>query len=87
MASIAVRIRTSDTPAPKQFQLRQPIGGLRASPFQPGGRYLLPLHHAAHCSSSPAVVALLLARGPAGSVRAESVHGNTPLALAEEFSG
>jgi hypothetical protein len=33
------------------------------------------------------VVALLLARGPAGSVRAGSVHWNTPLALAEEFSG
>jgi hypothetical protein len=35
----------------------------------------LPLHCAAFHSRSPAVVALLLARGPAGAARAVSVHG------------
>jgi hypothetical protein len=43
---------------------------------------MLPLHRAAVFSSSPAVVALLLARGPAGSWRAEDTHGDTPLARA-----
>jgi hypothetical protein len=35
-------------------------------------------------SRFPAVVALLLARGPAGSARAETADGNTPLYLAEQ---
>jgi hypothetical protein len=38
----------------------------------------LPLHLAAGFSWSPAVVALLLARGPPGAVRAEAL-GHTPL--------
>ena len=49
----------------------------------PGSGKSLPLHLAARYSRSPAVVALLLARGPAGSVRAKNVAGNTPLRLAE----
>ena len=36
------------------------------------GQKCLPIHWAARYSSFPAVVALLLARGPAGSARAES---------------
>jgi hypothetical protein len=44
----------------------------------------LPLHCAAYHSPSPAVVALLLARGPAAAARAESMLGRTPLALAEK---
>jgi hypothetical protein len=43
----------------------------------------LPLHCAAFFSRSPAVVALLLARGPAGAVRVQDEYGRTPLALAE----
>jgi ankyrin repeat protein len=46
----------------------------------------LPLHHAADRSWSPAVVALLLARGPAGAARAENGYGRTPLALAEKYT-
>jgi hypothetical protein len=49
----------------------------------PGWGKYLPLHYAAWYSRSPAVVALLLARGPAGAVRAESAGGHTPLAMAE----
>ena len=49
------------------------------------GRYkLLPLHFAASNSAFPAVVALLLGRGPAGSVRAKTASGRIPLAFAEE---
>jgi ankyrin repeat protein len=49
----------------------------------PAGNYkFLPLHLAAIHSPSPAVVALLLARGPAGSARAEGENGSTPLDLA-----
>ena len=41
----------------------------------PGIANRLPLHYAAEFSSSPAVVALLLARGPAGALRAKmGVH-------------
>jgi hypothetical protein len=43
----------------------------------------LPLHYAAWHSPSPAVVGLLLARGPAGAVRAEARDGRTPLRYAE----
>ena len=50
----------------------------------PGYCKCLPLHRAADNSPFPAVVALLLARGPAGSVRAEDVRGHTPLVHAEE---
>jgi ankyrin repeat protein len=46
----------------------------------------LPLHCAAYYSQSPAVVALLLARGPAGSARAEDEDGWTPLRWAEEYN-
>jgi ankyrin repeat protein len=50
----------------------------------PGGdSEQLPLHVAAWLSPSPAVVALLLARGPAGALRAKEGLGRTPLALAE----
>jgi hypothetical protein len=49
----------------------------------PGLNGLLPLHWAACLSRSAAVVALLLARGPAGALRAEIASGHTPLALAE----
>jgi hypothetical protein len=52
----------------------------------PGYGKWLPLHWAASNSWSPAVVALLLARGPAGSARAEDVVGRTPLAIAEAFN-
>jgi hypothetical protein len=44
----------------------------------------LPLHCAALYSPFSAVVALLLARGPAGSARAVTAGGRTPLALADE---
>jgi hypothetical protein len=47
---------------------------------------MLPLHHAARNSSSPAMVALLLARGPAGSARTENANGRTPLACAEHYN-
>jgi hypothetical protein len=46
----------------------------------------LPLHYAAWKSPFPAVVALLLARGPAGALRAENAYGNTPLYYAEQFN-
>jgi hypothetical protein len=52
----------------------------------PGSSKFLPLHIAAMNSRSPAVVALLMARGPAGSARAASTGGGTPLLLAENFS-
>jgi ankyrin repeat protein len=52
----------------------------------PGGHKRLPLHIAAWKSSSPAVVALLLTRGPAGASRAKDRWGGTPLYLAEEFN-
>jgi ankyrin repeat protein len=48
----------------------------------PGSFKRLPLHHAAIHSRSPAVVALLLARGPAASAR-DSACGGTALAYAE----
>jgi hypothetical protein len=46
----------------------------------------LPLHRAASNSRFPAVVALLLARGPAGSARAETAGGCTPLSYAEHIN-
>ena len=50
------------------------------------GRYKkLPLHWAASRSRSPAVVAILLARGPAGALRAVVGFGRTPLYLAERY--
>ena len=52
----------------------------------PGECKALPLHWAARNSPFPAVVALLLARGPAGSARAKTVHGDTPLYYAERFN-
>ena len=48
----------------------------------PGYDKALPLHVAAYFSRSPAVVALLLARGPAAALRAKDENGRTPLALA-----
>jgi hypothetical protein len=45
----------------------------------PGYDKCLPLHWAAWFSRFPAVVAHLLARGPAGSARAETAGGRTPL--------
>ena len=45
----------------------------------PGWNKILPLHLAACDSPFPAVVALLLARGPAGAARAKSGTGFTPL--------
>ena len=52
----------------------------------PGLRKVLPLHRAADNSPFPAVVALLLARGPAGSARAKDAYGRTPLAFAELYN-
>jgi hypothetical protein len=62
----------------------------------PGSGKWLPLHRAASHSRSPAVVEILLARGPAGAARATThrpglfagpgAAGRTPLALAEEFN-
>ena len=52
----------------------------------PNNYKMLPLHRAAMHSQSPAVVALLLARGPAGSARAETRSGFTPLRSAEEYN-
>jgi ankyrin repeat protein len=49
----------------------------------PNNYKMLPLHRAAMHSQSPAVVALLLARGPAGVARAEDADGWTPLVWAE----
>jgi ankyrin repeat protein len=49
----------------------------------PGLSKRLPLHHAADNSRFPAVVALLLARGPAGAARAKDEDGHTPLDFAE----
>ena len=49
----------------------------------PGWCKCLPLHAAAWKSPSAAVVALLLARGPAGALLAETEGGNTPLRYAE----
>jgi hypothetical protein len=49
----------------------------------PGTFKLLPLHYAAGNSPFPALVALLLARGPAGAVRAQTMNGETPLGTAE----
>ena len=52
----------------------------------PGSGKALPLHYAAMYSPLPAVVALLLERGPAGSARAENVSGYTPLWYAERYN-
>jgi hypothetical protein len=52
----------------------------------PGDFKWLPLHVAAVNSLNPAVVALLLARGPAGAAQAEDEAGDTPLWLAEKFN-
>ena len=52
----------------------------------PGRSKSLPIHWAAGYSQSPAVVALLLARGPAGSARAKTESGRTPLDLAEQYN-
>jgi ankyrin repeat protein len=43
----------------------------------------LPLHFAALKSTFPAVIELLLARGPAGSAPAEIKFGDTPLHYAD----
>jgi hypothetical protein len=46
----------------------------------------LPLHYAAAClknAGGPAVVELLLARGPPGSATSKDSSGNTPLVYAE----
>jgi hypothetical protein len=45
----------------------------------PGQNKRLPLHFAASNSPSPAVVEILLTRGPAGALRAENGDGSTPL--------
>jgi hypothetical protein len=52
----------------------------------PGGGNCLPLHIAANKSPFPAVVALLLARGPAGSARPRDGYGDTPLDRAEQVN-
>ena len=52
----------------------------------PGCYKYLPLHLAASASRSPAVVALLLARGPPGAARAEDDDEETPLHYAEEYN-
>jgi hypothetical protein len=52
----------------------------------PASGNALPLHVAAYFSRSPAVVEILLARGPPGALRAENKAGNTPLAHAEEHN-
>ena len=52
----------------------------------PGWGKELPLHRAAYYSRSPAAVALLLARGPAGSVRAKTESGRTPLSYSDQFN-
>jgi ankyrin repeat protein len=52
----------------------------------PGYGKMLPLHRAAANSRSPAVVALLLARGPPAALRAENANGCTPLASAEKYN-
>ena len=54
----------------------------------PGDYKRVPLHCAARSSPFPAVVALLLARGPAWATRAKSATGGggTPLAVAERFN-
>jgi hypothetical protein len=49
------------------------------------GKYL-PLYYAAQHSRSPAVVALLLARGPAGAAQAKDGLGRTPLRHAEVYN-
>jgi hypothetical protein len=52
----------------------------------PGFCKRLPLNIAADNSSSPAVVVLLLARGPARAARAENANRRTPLACAEHYN-
>ena len=52
----------------------------------PGSGKWLPLHRAASHSRSPAVVEILLARGPPGAARAEDGQGRTPLWCAEEYN-
>jgi hypothetical protein len=47
----------------------------------------LPLHVAAWKSTRLAVVSLILARGPAGALRAKTQKGRTPLVVAEGFNG
>jgi ankyrin repeat protein len=52
----------------------------------PDGSNGLPLHLAASYSASPAVVEILLARGPAGAARTKSATGHTPLYYAETIN-
>ena len=53
----------------------------------PGFFKFLPLHVAARNSPFPAVVALLLASGPAGSARAEGEGGRPPFVPRPTFGG
>jgi hypothetical protein len=71
-----------EAPGPELVRAMLDAGG-EAMLAVPGSSKWLPLHHAACDSPFSAVVALLLARGPAGSARAEAAIGDTPLRLAE----
>ena len=72
-------------PGPELVRAMLDAGG-EAMLAVPGYRQWRPLHCAARNSRFPAVVALLLARGPAGSARAENGFGRTPLDLAERLN-
>jgi hypothetical protein len=93
----ALNKKDGDGDVPIHDALRDPATGpeLVRAMLDAGGEAMLgvpdrykclPLHWAARNSRFPAVVALLLARGPAGALRAETEGGNTPLAFAEKFN-
>jgi hypothetical protein len=51
-----------------------------------GGMAMLPLHCTTYHSWSPAVVAMLLARGPGKAARAKTVRGHTPVDFADNWN-
>ena len=80
------RALRDEAPGPELVHARLDAGG-EAMLGVPSNNKLLPFHVAAQNSPFPAVVALLLARGPAGSARAEDEDGHTPLWFAQFNEG
>ena len=71
-----------EAPGPELVRAMLEVGG-DAMLAVTGQHKQLPLHWAAYHSPFPAVVALLLERGPAGALQAETASGKTPLLCAE----
>jgi hypothetical protein len=77
------RALIDEATGPELVRAMLDVGGEAMLGVPTGYENWLPLHRAASNSPSPAVVALLLARGPAGSARAKSGSARPPLDYAE----